>query len=148
MALDHSLQPTARLGLRFAVQQGKAAVVALPSAEGLRAAGGGQSGAAENWMAQFSAYGQRLGKGSRVYARRSENSASPRKHRHHFPGVWRTANGSQTRTAAAFGGLCEAKCSTGRLETEERFLDGMPNDDDFGSVTSVCDPYLTQMEIG
>jgi hypothetical protein len=27
-------------------------------------------------------------------------------------------------------------------------LDRVPNDDDFGSVTSVCDPYLTQMEIG
>jgi hypothetical protein len=35
--------------------QGEPAAVALPSAEGLRAAGSGQSGASENWLAQFSA---------------------------------------------------------------------------------------------
>ena len=36
--------------------------MALPNAEGLRAAGGGQSGTSENWLAQFSALGQCLGK--------------------------------------------------------------------------------------
>ena|SRR5882762_9525731 len=148
MALDHSIQPTARLGVRFAVQQGKPATVVLPSAEGLCAAGSSQGGSSENWLAQFSAHRQRLGQGSRVYARRSEDSASARKHRHHLPGVWRTANGSQARSAAAFGGLCEAESSTGRLETGERYLGRGPNDDDFGSITRVCDPYLTQMEIG
>jgi hypothetical protein len=36
----------------------------------------------------------------------------------------------------------------GRLEAGERCLGRVPNDDDFGAVTAVCDPYLTQMEIG
>lgn len=148
MALDHSIQPTARLGVRFAVQQGKSAAVALPNAERLRAAGGSQSGSSENWLAQFSAHGQRLGKGSRIYARGSEDSASARKHRYHLPGVWRTTNGSQAGVATAFGGLCEAESRAGRLEAGERCLGRVPNDDDFGAVTAVCDPYLTQMEIG
>src|SRR3981189_2495836 len=131
MALDHSVQPTARLGVRVAVQQGKTSAVALPIAEGLRAASGSQSRTSENWLAQFSAHGQCLGKGSGVYARRSENSASARKRRHHLPGVWRTANASQTRTATAFGGLCEAESRAGRLETGERCLGRLPNDHDF-----------------
>src|SRR6266568_2995168 len=131
MALNHSIQSTARLGVRFAVQQGKPTAVALPNAEGLRAAGGGRRRTSENWMAQFSAHGQCLGKGSRVYARRSEDSASARKHRHHIPGVWRTTNGGQARAATAFGGFREAASRTGRVETEERFLDRVPNDDDF-----------------
>src|SRR5713101_461340 len=97
MALDHSVQPTARLGVRVAVQQGKSSAVALPIAKGLRAAGSSPSRPSENWLAQFSAYGQRLGKGSWVYARRSKDSASARKHRYHLPSVRRTANGSQTR---------------------------------------------------
>jgi len=75
-------------------------------------------------------------------------TASARKHRHHIPGVWRTTNGGQARAATAFGGFREAASRTERVETEERFLDRVPNDDDFGSVTSVCDPYLTQMKIG
>src|SRR5216684_5612576 len=137
MALDHSIQPTARLGVRFAVQQGKPAAVVLPGAEGLRAAGSSQSGSSENWLAQFSAHRERLGQGSRVYARRSEDSASARKHRHHLPGVWRTANGSQTRTATAFGGLRETESGAGRLETGERCLGRVPNDHDFGAVKSV-----------
>lgn len=62
MALNCSLQSTARLGVRFAVQQGKSPVVALPTAEGLRAASRSESGTSENWVAQFSAHGQRLGK--------------------------------------------------------------------------------------
>jgi hypothetical protein len=45
-------------------------------------------------------------------------------------------------------GLCEAECSTGRLETGEGYLGRVPNDDDFGAVKAVCDPCLTQMEIG
>src|SRR5260370_32296903 len=117
MAIDPSGQSTARLGVRFAVQQGKSPAVALPIAEGLRAAGGSPSWPSENWLAQFSAHSQRLGKGSWVYARRSEDSASARKYRHHLPGVWRTANGSQARAAAAFGGFCEAESRAGRLET-------------------------------
>jgi len=64
------------LGVRFAVHQRKPAAVVLPSAEGLRAAGGGQRGTSEDWLAQFSAHGQRMGKGIRVYARRSEDFAS------------------------------------------------------------------------
>ena len=67
-ALDHSVQPTARLGVRVAVQQGKSSAVALPIAKGLRAAGSSRSRPSENWLAQFSAHGQRLGKGSRVHA--------------------------------------------------------------------------------
>ncbi len=148
MALDHSIQPTARLGVRFAVQQGKAAVVVLPSAEGLRAAGSSQSRSSENWLAQFSAHSERLGQGSRVYAGRSEDSASARKHRHHLPGVRRTANGSQAGVATTLSELCKAESRAGGLETGERCLGRVPNDDDFGSITRVCDPYLTQMEIG
>src|SRR4029077_80077 len=147
MALDHSIQPTARLGVPFAVQQRKPAAVALPSAEGLRAAGSSQSGSSENWLAQFSAHRQRLGQGSRVYARRSEDSASARKHRYHLPGVWRTTNGSQARVATAFGGLCEEESRAGRLEAG-RCLGRVPNDHDFGAIKRVRDPYLTQMEIG
>jgi hypothetical protein len=37
---------------------------------------------------------QCLGKGSPVYARRSEDSVAAREHRYHLAGVRRTANGS------------------------------------------------------
>ena len=55
---------------------------------------------------------------------------------------------SQARAATAFGGICEAQSRGGRLETEGRVFDGLPNDHNFGAVNGVRDPYLTQTEIG
>jgi hypothetical protein len=48
----------------------------------------------------------------------------------------------------AFGRIRKAASETGRLETGERPLGGLPNDLDFGAINGVRDPYLTQTEMG
>jgi hypothetical protein len=45
-----------------------------------------------------------------------------------------------------FGRICEAASGTGRLETGERSMGGLPNDHTFGAIGRILDPYLTRME--
>jgi len=142
VAFPQPVQQTGRLGLRLALHEGPASVLAGTTAQEAHQAGCAGGRAAEHRLAKLPTHRERLGQGSGSEAGGRENAPAARGHRDDLERLRRSRHGCQAAHSAAPGGVRQRAGESvrrgvshrGCLETEAGY-----------SAVSFRDPYLTHV---